>query len=88
MIPTNPENIDNKITVRLHTVDDVKKFVQVTSTFPSNINAITKRGDVVDAKSILGLFSIDLLLNFEVQIETDNYEEYMAFEREMEEFRR
>ena len=88
MIPTNPENIDNKITVRLHTIDDVKKFVQVASTFPSNINVITKRGDVVDAKSILGLFSIDLLLNFEVQIETDNYEEYMAFEREMEEFRR
>lgn len=45
--------------VKLNTIDKVKNFVNITSRFDDAIDVSTGRF-MVDGKSILGLFSLDL----------------------------
>ena len=46
-------------TLLLNTIDDVKEFVEITSSKNYNITLQSGRF-IVDAKSILGVFSLDL----------------------------
>ncbi len=48
-----------EVQVSLSTIDEVKKFVQTLTRFEGDFELISERY-VVDAKSILGLFSVDL----------------------------
>ena len=48
-----------KLTLKLNGLDDVKKFIEITSRHGENIS-LTNGGYAVDAKSILGIFAIDL----------------------------
>lgn len=48
-----------EVQVSLSTIEEVKKFVQTLTRFEGDFELISERY-VVDAKSILGLFSIDL----------------------------
>ena len=77
---------DKGIKIRLNDIDTVKKFVNVTSTFKSDIDVIADRA-VIDGKSILGLFSLDLIQDMYVRIVTDDINERRKFEYEMEEFK-
>ena len=77
---------DNKIRIKLNNIDTVKKFVKVTDTFESDIDVIADRA-VIDGKSILGLFSLDLTQDMYVRIVTDDINERRKFEYEMEEFK-
>lgn len=79
-------DINTKALVRLRTIDDIKNFVEVAATFPSSIYVITKDGGKVDGKSILGLFSIGLLDEITVEIDSENYEECIIFQEEMAKF--
>lgn len=45
--------------VNLNSIDKVKEFVQITSQFEERIDLISGRY-VIDGKSILGIFSLDL----------------------------
>lgn len=45
--------------VKITTIDDVKKFVSTASKFDYDIELISGRYSI-DAKSIMGIFSIDL----------------------------
>lgn len=48
-----------KLTLRLNDLDDVKKFVDITSRYDEQMTLVN--GDYeVDAKSILGVYSMDL----------------------------
>ena len=48
-----------KLTIRLNDLDDVKKFVDITSRYDEKMSLVN--GDYeVDAKSILGVYSMDL----------------------------
>ena len=48
-----------KLTIRLSDLDDVKHFVDITSRYEEGISLVN--GDYeVDAKSILGVYSMDL----------------------------
>lgn len=54
------ENIIRK-TIKLVTPQDVKDFCFASSELPRNVSAMASHGKaVVDAKSILGMFSLDL----------------------------
>lgn len=75
-----------KIKIRLNNIDTVKKFANLTSTFKSDIDVIADRA-VIDGKSILGLFSLDLTQDMYVRIVTDDINERRKFEYEMEEFK-
>lgn len=77
---------DKKIKIRLNDIDIVKKFVKVTSSYESDIDVIADR-TVIDGKSILGLFSLDLTQDMYVRIVTDDINEIRKFEYEMEEFK-
>ncbi len=46
-------------TILLHSVDDVKRFVRIASQYPYDIDLLSGRY-AVDAKSIMGILSLDL----------------------------
>lgn len=48
-----------KLTLKLNSLDDVKRFIDITSRYGENLSLVNGRY-VVDAKSILGIFSMDL----------------------------
>lgn len=59
------------IKVSLAVAQDVKEFVNVTQS--SDVEILLKSGKyVVDAKSILGIFSLDLSKPLTVEIYSDN----------------
>ena len=57
----------------LSSMKDVRNFINVTSMFEEDIDIIKGRY-VVDGKSIMGIFTIDLSKPIEVRIYTDNKE--------------
>lgn len=68
------------LVIRLSTIDDVKEFVKIVSNFDDEV--ILKSGRyVVDAKSILGIFSIDLSKPIIVSIENSSEEKRLAIEK-------
>ena len=77
---------NEKIKIRLKTIDDVKLFVKTVNTFKSDIDIITERAQV-DAKSVLGVFSLDLLQNMEVRIISNDLDECEKFKKAMEVFK-
>lgn len=61
------------IMVLIDTMDKVKDFVRTTSQFDAELDLISGRY-VIDAKSILGLFSLDLTSPVRLRIEGDSSE--------------
>lgn len=49
-----------KVTVSLASINDVKSFVNIVSKYDFDVDLISGRY-VVDAKSIMGIFSLDLI---------------------------
>ncbi len=47
------------VNVSLNTIDKVKKFVNLINTFEGDFDLVTERY-VIDAKSIMGIFSLDI----------------------------
>ncbi len=76
---------DNRIQIKLRTIENVKRFVSVVTSFKSDVDLLADRG-VVDAKSILGVFGLYLLQNMYVRILSDDPEECEKFKKAMEEF--
>lgn len=59
-----------EVQARLNSIDDVKDFVTAVSQFATDIDVIGGRY-IIDAKSILGLFSLDLSKPITLQIHDD-----------------
>ena len=59
------------IKVKINSIGDVKNFVNIVSKYDFDIDLISDRY-VVDAKSIMGIFSLDLTKPIEVQVHTDD----------------
>lgn len=57
--------------VQINSIGDVKNFVNIVSKYDFDIDLISARY-VVDAKSIMGIFSLDLTKPIEVQVHTDD----------------
>ena len=76
----------NKIKINLNNINDIKKFINISTSFMSDIDVITDR-TVVDGKSILALLSLDLSQDIFVKIISDNIAENRKFDSAMEEFR-
>ena len=78
--------MNKEITIDLGTISKVKQFVHIVEEFESEIDVISCRY-VVDAKSIMGLFSLNILEPLIVRINSENEEEIKSFNRVMEEFK-
>ena len=72
--------------IKLETIERVKKFVGVIDTFENEIDLISNRY-IVDAKSIMGIFSLDLTKPLEVIIRDANLKDVSRLQELMEEFR-
>lgn len=57
--------------IRLSTIEEVRNFVNIVSKYDYEIDLKSGRY-VVDAKSIMGIFSLDLLNKIEVTVHSDN----------------
>ena len=64
-------------TVALKAIDDVKDFVNAVLRFDFDIDLVSGRY-AVDAKSIMGIFSLDLSKPIELRAYTDDAEEMLA----------
>lgn len=61
-----------KTTIELDTIEDVKDFVNIVNKYDYKIDLITSRY-TVDAKSLMGIFSLELSKPIEMKIYSDNY---------------
>ena len=78
--------MNSKVTVVLNDYTKIKKFCNEVSTFESDIDLVKGRY-VVDAKSLMGVFTIDLSLPVDVVIYSEDEKEIERFNEVMEEFR-
>ena len=59
--------------VKIGSIGDVKNFVNIVGKYDFDIDLISDRY-VVDAKSIMGIFSLDLTKPIDVQVHSDDTE--------------
>ncbi len=62
------------IMIRLRSIEDVKKFVNIMAQFKGYFDLVSGRY-VVDAKSVMGIFSMDLAKDLELRILETNEQE-------------
>ena len=61
----------------LNSIMDVKEFVNIVNRFPYEIDLTSSRY-VVDAKSIMGIVSLNLSKPIKVEVHSDNCDEFIA----------
>ena len=65
-------------TIMLNTINDVKDFVNIVSKYDFDVDLISGRY-AIDAKSIMGIFSLDLSKPIDLNIHADgNVDEILA----------
>lgn len=74
----------NGIKIKLK-YEDLKEFIKITTSFESNIDMIKDRY-VIDAKSLLGVLSLDFTQPTTVVIHSNNEDEIVHFYNEMKRF--
>ena len=62
--------------IRLNTVGDIKDFVNIVTKYEFEVDLTSDRY-VVDAKSIMGLYSLDLSKPVEVKIYSDDCQTFL-----------
>lgn len=58
------------VNISLSTIEDVKKFVNIVSKYDFEVD-LTSGRYVIDAKSIMGIFSLDLTKPIKLNASTD-----------------
>ena len=71
-----------KTTVNLQAINDVKDFVNIVMKYDFDIDLVSGRY-AIDAKSIMGIFSLDLSKPIQLNAHTDNAD---AFLKEIDKF--
>ena len=64
------------VNMKLETINDVKEFVNTVSRYDFDVDLISGRY-AVDAKSIMGIFSLDLSKPIKVEIHSDDCDKIM-----------
>ncbi|WP_312642826.1 HPr family phosphocarrier protein [Hydrogenoanaerobacterium sp.] len=65
-----------EVTILLNTINDVKIFVNTVSKYDFDVDLISGRY-AIDAKSIMGIFSLDLSKPIKMQVYSDNCDSFM-----------
>lgn len=76
----------NSIKIKLDSADAIKNFIKVTRSFKSDIDIMTDYA-CVDAKSVLGIYALNLSNDTYVRIISDDVTETRKFAALMEDFR-
>ena len=77
--------MDTKITIYLNDFTKARKFINEASRFISDIDVIRDRY-IIDGKSAIGIFTLDLSKPVDVEIHSDDQCEVKRFHEIMEEF--
>lgn len=64
------------VKIRLSTISDVKDFVNIVAAYDGDVDLISGRY-TVDGKSIMGIFSLDLLHPITLQTDGPNADELL-----------
>lgn len=64
------------VNIRISTIEEVKKFVNTVSLYDYDVDLKSGRY-VVDAKSIMGIFSLDLLNPIEMTVHADSCDDLL-----------
>lgn len=64
-------NSSNSFMVNLNSIEKVKNFINVVSKFEEDFDLTSDRY-VIDAKSIMGIFSLDLTKEINLTVHTDD----------------
>lgn len=78
--------MQNEFRVQLNTIDRVKRFVKVCDNYEEDIDLSSGRY-IIDAKSIMGIFSFDLTKPLNIRIHSNNDDVVRRFNEEMSEYR-
>lgn len=62
--------------IMLTSINDVKTFVNIVNNYEFDVDLVSGRY-VVDAKSIMGIFSLDLSKPIVVEVRNDNCDKFM-----------
>lgn len=62
--------------IRINTIEDVKSFVSVVCGVDYDVDILSGRY-AVDAKSLLGIFSLDLSKDLELRIHSDDCGDFL-----------
>ncbi|MBR5235876.1 MAG: HPr family phosphocarrier protein [Clostridia bacterium] len=73
----------NTFDIMLNSINDVKNFVNIVNKYNFDVDLASGRY-VVDAKSIMGIFSLDLSKPIKVEVHSDDAAAFIA---EMEAFK-
>ncbi|MCL1855732.1 MAG: HPr family phosphocarrier protein [Clostridia bacterium] len=65
------------VNIKLSLAENVKAFVNIVNRYPYDVDLRSGR-HVVDAKSILGIFSLDLSKPITMEVYSDNCEDLLA----------
>lgn len=63
--------------IRINTIEDVKNFVTTVTKCNYEVDIVSGRY-AIDAKSIMGIFSLDLSKPLELRVRSDDCDELMA----------
>ena len=73
--------------ILLNTMDRIHKFSDIINSYPCDIDAMSHDNHyIVDAKSIMGIFSLDVSNPIVVRIHADSIEQVDDFKNKMKEF--
>lgn len=64
-------------TIMLATINDVKNFVNIVTKYDFDVDLVSGRY-AVDAKSIMGIFSLDLSKPIKLEAHSDDCEDFLA----------
>lgn len=78
--------MQNEFEIQLNTIDKVKRFVKICDSFKEDIDLSSDRY-MVDAKSIMGIFSFDLTKPLNVHIHSQDIVTLAKFNEEMSDFK-
>lgn len=65
------------VTVMLATINDVKTFVNIVTKYDFDVDLVSGRY-AIDAKSIMGIFSLDLSKPIKLEAHSDNADAFLA----------
>lgn len=77
---------NKKIKIKLKSPERIKDFIKTVEKYKSDVDIMTDRV-TIDAKSIIGIFALDLTGDVYVRIISNDIAERRKFEAEMEDFR-
>lgn len=77
--------MNKQVTVFLNEFNKIQKFNNIITNFESDIDLVRGRY-VIDAKSLIGIYTLDLSKPINVVIHSDDEEEIIRFNNVMEEF--